>query len=313
MTGEPDPADPDAPERLRKESLRLERRVRQLEATLHQLEQIRDTNARLLDRLMGDLEAERARSQSLLLNVLPQPIIDRLNAGEQLIADRYDDVAVVFSDFVGFTEISARLPAATLVSELNAIFSRFDASCAALGVEKIKTIGDAYMAAAGLSGVGGDHVAAAADLALAMRDVVRDAAGVWKVRIGLHRGPVMAGVIGTSKFVYDLWGDAVNVASRLETTAPPDAIQVSAGGRAGPGRRLRARGSRFGRAQGQGRDPDLPAARAQGLTPVRAGRLRPVRLFTDKSAHRQPGSPEDHGPRRSVLSEGGWRPEPLGR
>jgi class 3 adenylate cyclase len=214
-------------ERLRKESAQMARRVNRLETTLQQVEQIRDTNARLLDRLMRELEVERRRSHDLLLNVLPQPIIDRLNAGEKLIADRHDDVAVVFSDFVGFTEISARLPAATLVSELNAIFSRFDASCEALGVEKIKTIGDAYLAAAGLAGGSGDHVAAAADLALAMRDAVRVAGDVWRVRIGLHRGPVMAGVIGTRKFVYDLWGDAVNMASRLETTAPPDGIQVS--------------------------------------------------------------------------------------
>jgi adenylate cyclase len=227
VTGERDTADPNPSERLRKESLRFERRVRQLEATLHQLEQIRDTNARLLDRLMRELEVERRRSHDLLLNVLPQPIIDRLNAGEKVIADRHDDVAVVFSDFVGFTEVSARTPAATLVSELNAIFSRFDASCETLGVEKIKTIGDAYMAAAGLAGGPGDHVASAADLALAMRDAVREAGDAWRVRIGLHRGPVVAGVIGTRKFVYDLWGDAVNMASRLETTAPPDGIQVS--------------------------------------------------------------------------------------
>jgi class 3 adenylate cyclase len=216
-----------APERADKENARMARRIGRLEATLHNVEQIRDTNARLLDRLMGDLEAERARSQSLLLNILPQPIIDRLNAGEQLIADRYDDVAVVFSDFVGFTEISSHLPVADLVSSLNALFSAFDASCAALGVEKIKTIGDAYMAAAGLPGSPGDHIRAAADLALAMRAAVREADEPWQVRIGLHAGPVVAGVIGTSKFVYDLWGDAVNVASRLETTAPADTIQVS--------------------------------------------------------------------------------------
>jgi adenylate cyclase len=220
---EPDPS----PESLRKDSARLARRVIQLEGTLRGVEQIRDTNARLLDRLMGELETERARSHSLLLNVLPQRIIDRLQAGEQLIADRHEDVAVVFSDFVGFTEISSRLPVATLVSSLNALFSSFDASCAALGVEKIKTIGDAYMAAAGLPGSDGDHVHAAADLALAMRAAVRDAGAPWQVRIGLHTGPVMAGVIGTSKFVFDLWGDAVNVASRLETTALPGRIQVS--------------------------------------------------------------------------------------
>jgi class 3 adenylate cyclase len=216
-----------SPERLDKERARLARRVSRLEATLETVELIRDTNARLLDRLMGELETERARSQGLLLNVLPQPIIDRLNAGEQLIADRYDDVAVVFSDLVGFTEISSRLPVATLVSSLNALFSAFDKSCQSLGVEKIKTIGDAYMAAAGLPGTRGEHVSAAADLTLAIRSAVESAGAPWQVRIGLHAGPVGAGVIGTSKFVYDLWGDAVNVASRLETTAAPGAIQVS--------------------------------------------------------------------------------------
>ena len=210
-----------------KEQIRLARRVERLEATLQSVEQIRDTNARLLDRLMVELDQERATSQRLLLNVLPQPIIDRLNAGERLIADRYDDVAVVFSDFVGFTEISARLPVATLVSSLNALFSAFDASCAAFGVEKIKTIGDAYMAAAGLPGSTGRPAHAAADLTLAMRAAVQAAGPPWEVRIGLHVGSVMAGVIGTSKFVYDLWGDAVNVASRLESSAPPGSIQVS--------------------------------------------------------------------------------------
>ncbi|MEA2546029.1 MAG: hypothetical protein QOI09_1302 [Chloroflexota bacterium] len=212
---------------LRKDQTRLVRRVGRLEAVLQNVEQIRDTNARLLDRLMGELETERAKSQRLLLNILPQPIIDRLNAGEQLIADRYDDVAVIFSDFVGFTEISANLPPAAVVTSLNALFSAFDAACADLGVEKIKTIGDAYMAAAGLPGTTTDHLQAAADLTLAMRAAVEEAGAPWQIRIGLHSGPVVAGVIGTSKFVYDLWGDAVNVASRLEAAAPAGRIQVS--------------------------------------------------------------------------------------
>jgi len=216
-----------SPDELRRDRARLAKRVGRLETVLQNVEQIRDTNARLLDRLMGDLEAERAKSHGLLLNVLPQPIIDRLNAGEQLIADRYDDVAVVFSDLVGFTEISASLPAATLVSSLNGLFMAFDAACAELRVEKIKTIGDAYMAAAGLPGTAPDHLHAAADLTLAMRAAVEAAGSPWRIRIGLHSGPVVAGVIGTSKFVYDLWGDAVNVASRLETTAPAGRIQVS--------------------------------------------------------------------------------------
>ena len=135
---------------LRKESARLARRVRQLETSLREVELARDANTGLLDRIMAELEVERARSRDLLLNILPQSIIDRLNGGERVIADRFDDVAVVFSDFVGFTEISARLPVATVVSSLNEMFSGFDAACAALGVEKIKTIGDAYLAAAGL-------------------------------------------------------------------------------------------------------------------------------------------------------------------
>jgi class 3 adenylate cyclase len=133
----------------------------------------------------------------------------------------------VFSDFVGFTEISSSLPVGTVVMSLNRMFSAFDAACAALGVEKIKTIGDAYLAAAGLPDTNPDHVAAAADLALAMLAAVDDAGPPWRIRIGVHRGPVIAGVIGTSKYVYDLWGDAVNVASRLETSAPPGRIQVS--------------------------------------------------------------------------------------
>ena len=185
---------------------------------------------------MAELEVERARSRDLLLNILPQSIIDRLNGGERVIADRFDDVAVVFSDFVGFTEISARLPVATVVSSLNEMFSGFDAACAALGVEKIKTIGDAYLAAAGLprsapesdSGSTAGHIHAAADLALTMLSVVDAAGPPWRIRIGIHNGPVVAGVIGTNKFVYDLWGDAVNVASRLEASSEPGRVQVSA-------------------------------------------------------------------------------------
>jgi class 3 adenylate cyclase len=142
---------------------------------------------------------------------------------------------------VGFTEVSSQLRPAVLVDELNALFSAFDAACERLGVEKIKTIGDAYLAAAGLdtrrAGNGAlegepgtdpaEHVAAAADLALAMQDAVAAADPRWQVRIGLHVGPVVAGVLGTKKFVYDVWGDTVNVASRLETAAQPGTILIS--------------------------------------------------------------------------------------
>ena len=223
---EPSP-DELTPDQLRRENIRLARRLERVEGVLTNVEQIRDTNTRLLDRLMRELDAERETSQRLLLNVLPQPIVDRLNAGETLIADRYDDVAIVFGDLVGFTELSSSLPPAEVVTSLNALFSAFDAACAELRVEKIKTIGDAYLAAAGLPGTAEDHVRAAADLALAMRAAVDAAGPPWQIRIGLDAGPVAAGIIGTAKFVYDVWGDAVNVASRLQTSAPPGRIHVS--------------------------------------------------------------------------------------
>ena len=206
---------------------RLARRINQLENILSSAEAMRDTNARLLDRVMQDLDRERARSDDLLRNILPQPIIERLNAGERLIADRYDDVTVLFSDLVDFTRISEEMPVSSVVSSLNGMFSAFDAACTRLEVEKIKTIGDAYMAAAGLPGTSERPVVACAELALAMLDAVAEAGPPWQIRIGIHRGPVVAGVIGASKYVYDLWGDAVNTASRLETTAAAGSIHVS--------------------------------------------------------------------------------------
>jgi guanylate cyclase len=220
---------------VEKENLRLNRRIRRLESNMEQLEEMRETNARFMDRLLADLAAERQRSESLLLNVLPQRIVDRLHAGETTIADRHDDVAVVFSDFVGFTDLAARTSAPRLVADLNALFSAFDAACDLHGVEKIKTIGDAYLAVAGLSAAGvtpegvtpRDPAIAAANAALEMRGATEATAGTWQIRIGIEVGPVVAGVIGTAKFAYDVWGDAVNTASRLETSAPPGAIQVS--------------------------------------------------------------------------------------
>ncbi len=214
-----------------RENLRLARRVKRLEETLEQVELIRDVNARLLSRLMDDLDAERLRSRELLLNVLPEPIVARLDAGETHIADRHESVAVLMTDLVSFTPSAAELTAAELVSELNDLFSRFDESCAARGVEKIKTIGDAYMAVAGLDGVdqgnNRESAAAAANLALDMFDALQTAGSRWEMRVGIHVGPVVAGVIGTHKFAYDVWGDTVNVASRLETTSLPGRIHVS--------------------------------------------------------------------------------------
>jgi adenylate cyclase len=218
---------PPSSDDLARQNARLARRIGQLENVLSTSETLRDTNARVLDNVMGQLDRERARSRELLRNILPDPIIERLDAGETVIADRYEDVVVVFSDLVDFTRISAALPVATVVSSLNAMFSSFDAACARFGVEKIKTIGDAYLAAAGLPGTSDAPAEACADLAIAMREAVAAAGPPWQVRIGVHQGPVVAGVIGTTKYVYDIWGDAVNTASRLETTAPPGSIQVS--------------------------------------------------------------------------------------
>jgi len=219
--------DPD----LERENRILERRLHRLEANVQRLEEFGESNSTLLSGLLRDLEAERARSQRLLLNVLPQRIIDRLNAGETLIADRHEDATVLFSDFVGFTAISAALAPAVLVEELNALFRAFDAICDANGVEKIKTVGDAYLAVGGLTGDADAGAAAIAETALAMVEAVNRktaAAADWQIRIGIGNGPIVAGVVGVSKFAYDVWGDTVNVASRLESTSEPGRIQVRA-------------------------------------------------------------------------------------
>jgi class 3 adenylate cyclase len=136
-------------------------------------------------------------------------------------------VAVLFSDLVGFTQVAATLAPRELVEELNRLLRLFDAAATRYGVEKIKTMGDAYLAVAGLTENLMDPVVAAVSLALEMRDAVADGTGRWHIRIGVHAGPVVAGVIGTRKFAYDVWGDTVNVASRLESTAPTDQVQVS--------------------------------------------------------------------------------------
>ncbi len=216
---------------LEKENRTLARRLARMDSNVRQMEELQDSTSVLLTRLTQELEEEKARSQALLLNILPQQIVDRLEAGETVIADRFPQVTVLFSDLVGFTEISSKLDAQVVVSELNALFSRFDALCEGFGVEKIKTIGDAYLAVGGLPGTDPDHVRAVAGLALEMVDAIRVPAATegpgWRIRIGIHTGPAVAGVIGTRKFVYDVWGDTVNVASRLEASAEPNRIHVS--------------------------------------------------------------------------------------
>jgi class 3 adenylate cyclase len=223
-------AEPRSLDELVRENRTLERRLRRLQDDIRQLEEFQDSNATLRASLLEELEQERARSQRLLLNVLPQRIIDRLAAGEALIADRHDDVTVLFSDIVGFTTISSELAPSALVEELNDLFTGFDAICDETGVDKIKTVGDAYLAVGGLDGDGPAGEVAIAETALRMCAFAagRRARGGWQSRIGIHAGPIVAGVVGSSKFAYDVWGDTVNTASRLETTSEGGRIHVSA-------------------------------------------------------------------------------------
>lgn len=171
------------------------------------------------------------RSEKLLLNVLPASIAGRLRGGEKTIADIFPEATVLFADIAGFTQISSRMTPHALVTVLNRIFSSFDRLCESYGLEKIKTIGDAIMVAGGLPSPRPDHMIAMASLALDLMAVAgtiatREARHI-ELRIGIHAGPVIAGVIGTNRFSYDLWGDTVNIASRMESQGVPGRIQVS--------------------------------------------------------------------------------------
>jgi class 3 adenylate cyclase len=181
------------------------------------------------DRAHRLLAAEQERSERLLLNTFPPPIVERLKLSQDVIAERGEEVSVLFVDIVGFTPAAERLPAEEVVVLLNEIFSAFDELVAGCGLEKIKTIGDGYLVAAGIPTPRPDHAQAAARLALAMRAAVSElpAAEGLSLRVGIDSGPVVAGVIGRTKFGYDLWGDTVNTASRMESHAPPGAIQVT--------------------------------------------------------------------------------------
>lgn len=175
------------------------------------------------------IDIERDESERLLLNVLPEAISMRLRQGESPIADDFSDVTVLFADIVGFTPMASKLTANEVVKVLNGIFSQFDELVAERGLEKIKTIGDAYMAVAGLPEPRADHAHRMVDLALAMQTCTIES-GLFSdlsIRIGVHSGPVAGGVIGTNKFAYDVWGNTVNVASRIEKAGVPGRVQVS--------------------------------------------------------------------------------------
>ncbi len=177
------------------------------------------------------LRAEQEKSERLLLNVLPAPIAARLKQADGVIADAHDEVTVLFADIVDFTSASEKIGPAQVVEALDELFSVFDQLARRQGLEKIKTIGDAYMVAGGLPDPHPDHARAVAEIALAMRDEVAKRADPsgrpLAVRIGIDTGPVVAGVIGRSKFIYDLWGDTVNTASRMESHGIAGCIQVT--------------------------------------------------------------------------------------
>jgi class 3 adenylate cyclase len=190
-------------------------------------------NEELEDRVKqrtAELAKEQEKSEKLLRNVLPEEIATRLKNEPQTIAEGFDAVTVAFADIVGFTELSARSSPIEVVRMLNEIFSAFDGLAEKYGLEKIKTIGDAYMVVGGLPVHRADHAQAVADMALEMQAFMRtlqEKSPGLAIRIGVHTGPVVAGVIGTKKFSYDLWGDTVNVASRMESHGERDRIQLS--------------------------------------------------------------------------------------
>ena len=195
-------------------------------------------------------ERERlaAENERLLLNILPGPIAQRLREGEPLIADRFDDVTLLFADIVEFTRLSSDLSPSELVGILNDVFTAFDGLVERYGLEKVKTIGDAYMVVGGMTDRSDDHTIRVAGMALDLFDAVAriDAAARLGIRfrIGIHCGPAIAGVIGRKKFIYDVWGDTVNVASRMESLGLPGRIQVTHAvmERLRPTYRLEARG-----------------------------------------------------------------------
>ncbi|MEX3009287.1 adenylate/guanylate cyclase domain-containing protein [Hoeflea sp. TYP-13] len=178
------------------------------------------------------LESEFRKSEALLHNIMPPAVAERLKQNPKVIADSHKQVTILFADIVGFTVMAGRSSPEALVTLLNRIFSRFDALVDSLDLEKIKTIGDAYMVVAGLPAARHDHAEAIARLALKMmvaaEQVSQETGKRLQIRVGIHSGPVVAGVIGQKKFAYDLWGDTVNIAARMESHGETGKIQISA-------------------------------------------------------------------------------------
>ena len=192
---------------------------------------VADTTRRRAFLAERDLAVERDRSETLLLNVLPETIADQLKEDSGTIAERFEMISILFADVVGFTPMSETMDPEEAIDMLNEFFTHFDALVDRLGVEKIRTIGDSYMAVAGVPTPMDDHAAVLAAMAVEIRDYVKTAPPIngqrIDFRIGISSGPAVAGVIGTKKFQYDVWGDAVNTASRMESHGVPGRIQIS--------------------------------------------------------------------------------------
>ncbi|MEZ2248201.1 adenylate/guanylate cyclase domain-containing protein [Microcoleus sp.] len=205
----------------------LQEQTNQLEEIVGRLEK------EIKERQVAELAVRLAQEKSdhLLLNILPAAIVEALKKGENTNAERFDSATVLFADIVDFTSIASRISPLELVKFLNQIFSKFDELTEKHGLEKIKTNGDAYMVAGGLPVPRSDHAEAIANMALDMQEAIADfktdKGEPFQIRIGINTGPVVAGVIGTKKFSYDLWGDTVNVASRMESQGLPGCIQVT--------------------------------------------------------------------------------------
>lgn len=192
---------------------------------------LRVGNAVYAKGLHDQLQAEREKSDRLLRNILPNAIAERMRNGEMNIADYHPDVTLLVADLVGFTALSASVDPAQIVNLLNEIFSGFDSVTEKHNLEKIKTIGDAYMAAGGIRSHGGDHAEAIIELALGLQNEVSRINELYntsiRIRVGINTGPVIAGVIGRKTFAYDVWGEAVNCACRMESSGQPGRIQVA--------------------------------------------------------------------------------------
>ncbi|MCC5815718.1 MAG: hypothetical protein JJT78_13265 [Leptospira sp.] len=191
---------------------------------------LNDTN-KDLQKILGELADEKEKSEKLLLNILPESIANRLRIQDRVIADRYEEVSVLFADLVNFTQYAESKSPEEIVKILNGLFSLFDKLTDHYGLEKIKTIGDAYLVVGGLPDPIQDHLDRIVKMALDMQKVMdefnKEFNENFQLRIGIHSGPAVAGVIGKKKFIYDLWGDSVNIASRMESTGLPGKIQIN--------------------------------------------------------------------------------------